>query len=98
MNGSYRHSAREFMALAALKRGDFEEAGKLLDQIVVDPNAPANLRQRAQGFLSLVRGGGKFTPGPASPAPDTPAAASPNSPAASPPNLPAAPAASPPAK
>jgi hypothetical protein len=67
LNGSFRSSAREFMALAALKRGDFEQAGKLLDQIVVDANAPANLRQRAQGFLSLVRGGGKFTPGPAAP-------------------------------
>ena len=65
LNGSYRFTAREFMGLAALKRGDFEEAGKLFDQIVVDPNAPANLRQRVQGFLSLVRGGGKFTPAPA---------------------------------
>ena len=65
LNGSFRHSAREYMALSALKRGDFEEAGKLLDQIVVDSNAPANLRQRAQGFLSLVRGGGKFSSAPA---------------------------------
>jgi hypothetical protein len=62
LNGSYRFTAREFMGLAAIKRGDFEEAGKLFDQIVVDPNAPADLRQRVQGFLSLVRGGGKFTP------------------------------------
>jgi len=62
LNGSYRFTAREFMGLSALKRGDFEEAGKLFDQIVVDPNAPANLRQRVQGFLSLVRGGGKFSP------------------------------------
>lgn len=66
MNGSYRFSAREFMALAALKRGDFEEAGKLFDQVVVDPNAPADLRQRVQGFLSLVRGGGKVNPAPPS--------------------------------
>ena len=49
------------MGLSALKRGDFEEAGKLFDQIIVDPNAPANLRQRVQGFLSPVRGGGKFS-------------------------------------
>jgi hypothetical protein len=62
LNGSFRHSARELLALAAIKRGDFEAAGKWLDQIVVDPAAPADLRQRAQGFLSLVRGGGKFTP------------------------------------
>ncbi len=70
LNGSYRFTAREFIGLAAIKRGDFEEAGKLFDQIVVDPNAPADLRQRVQGFLSLVRGGGKFTPEP-SPAPAT---------------------------
>ena len=74
LNGSFRSSAREFMALAALKRGDFEQAGKLYDQIVVDSSAPANLRQRAQGFLSLVRGGGKFTPS-AAPQPDAPPAA-----------------------
>ncbi|MGO9427971.1 tetratricopeptide repeat protein [Rhodoblastus sp.] len=62
LNGSFRHSAREFLGLAALKRGDFEAAGKYFDQLVVDPSAPANLRQRVQAFLSLVRGGGKFTP------------------------------------
>jgi hypothetical protein len=69
MNGPFRHSAREFLALAALKRGDFEEAGKWFDQIVVDPNAPQNLRQQVNAYLSLVRGGGKFTP-PASPPAD----------------------------
>jgi hypothetical protein len=68
MNGSYRFSAREIMGLAALKRGDLEEAGKLFDQVIVDPNAPPDLRQRVQGFLSLVRGGGKFNPAPAEPA------------------------------
>ena len=62
LNGSYRYSAREYLALAAIKRGDFEGAGRHLDQIVVDPNAPQALRQRAEAFLSLVRGGGKFTP------------------------------------
>ena len=62
LNGPFRHSARELLGLAALKRGDYESAGKYFDQVVVDPNAPANLRQRVQAFLSLVRGGGKFTP------------------------------------
>jgi hypothetical protein len=66
LNGPFRHSARELLGLAALKRGDYESAGKYFDQVVVDPNAPVNLRQRVQAFLSLVRGGGKFTaPAPA---------------------------------
>ncbi|WP_294534692.1 tetratricopeptide repeat protein [uncultured Rhodoblastus sp.] len=60
LNGPFRHSAREFLGLAALKRGDYESAGKYFDQLVVDPNAPANLRQRVQALLSVVRGGGKF--------------------------------------
>jgi len=75
LNGSFRHTARETLGLAALKRGDVEDAGKWFDQLVVDPNAPANLRQRVQALLSLVRGAGKFTPpAPApSPAPAEPA-------------------------
>ena len=68
MDSSFRHTAREMLGLAALKRGDFEDAGKWFDQIVVDPAAPANLRQQVNAFLSLVRGGGKFTPAPAAPA------------------------------
>jgi hypothetical protein len=56
------------LGLAALKRGDLEDAGKWLDQIVVDPNAPQNLRQQVNAYLSLVRGGGKAAP----PAPAAP--------------------------
>ena len=40
----------------------------MLDQIVVDPNAPQNLRQQVKAILSLVRGGGKAAP----PAPAAP--------------------------
>jgi hypothetical protein len=65
MDSAFRHTAREMLGLAALKRGDFEDAGKWFDQIVVDPAAPANLRRQVSAFLSLVRGGGKFTPAPA---------------------------------
>jgi hypothetical protein len=68
MDSSFRHTAREMLGLAALKRGDIEDAGKWFDQIVVDPAAPANLRQQVNAFLSLVRGGGKFAPAPAAPA------------------------------
>jgi hypothetical protein len=69
LNGSFRHTAREYLGLAALKRGDVEDAGKWFDQLIVDPNAPADLRQRVQAMLSLVRGGGKVSP----PAPAEPA-------------------------
>jgi hypothetical protein len=74
LNGSFRHSAREYLGLAALKRGDVEDAGKWFDQLIVDPNAPADLRQRVQAMLSLVRGGGKFaaSSSPAAPAPAAP--------------------------
>ena len=57
-----RATAREALALAALKRGEFEEAGRLLDQLVVDPATPASMRQRAEALSSLARGAGKFTP------------------------------------
>lgn len=78
LNGPYRHTAREYLGLAALKRGDAEAAGKWFDEIVIDPNAPANLRQRVQAFLSLVSGGGKFAAPPPTPAapPAAPPAAS----------------------
>lgn len=73
LDGPFRHSAREFLGLAALKRGDLESAGKWFDQVVVDPNAPENLRQQVNAFLSLVRGGGKVSP----PAPQSAPAAAP---------------------
>jgi hypothetical protein len=79
LDGPFRHSARELLGLAALKRGDLESAGKWFDQLVVDPNAPENMRQQVNAFLSLVRGGGKVQPAaPATPAPATPASATPS--------------------
>jgi hypothetical protein len=62
LNGPFRYSAREILALAALKRGAFEEAGRLLDQLIVDPQTPASMRQRAEALASLARGGGKAAP------------------------------------
>jgi hypothetical protein len=50
----FRNSARELLAYAALKAEDFEAAGRWLDQIVVDLQAPAGLRQRAETLLGLV--------------------------------------------
>jgi hypothetical protein len=54
---AWRHSAREFLGLSALKAGDFEGAGRWFDRIIVDPAAPPQLRQRTQGYLALVRAG-----------------------------------------
>jgi hypothetical protein len=54
---TWRNTARELMGLSALKAGDFEGAGRWFDQIIVDPAAPPNLRQRTQGYLALVRAG-----------------------------------------
>ncbi len=56
---TYRNSARELLAAAALKRNDLDAAGKWLDMIVTDANAPAEIRQRAEALLGLVAGGKK---------------------------------------
>ena len=53
----FRNSARELLAYAAFKTNDVEAAGRWLDQIVVDAQAPAGLRQRAETLLGLVAGG-----------------------------------------
>ena len=66
---SFRNSMRELLALAAIKGGDLAEAGKYLDQIVVDPGAPSALRNRAEAFRALVTGGpATAAKGPAGPA------------------------------
>ena len=54
---AYRNSYRELLALAAFKRDDFEAAGRWLDEIVIDFEAPQDLRGRAQALLGLVRAG-----------------------------------------
>jgi hypothetical protein len=55
----FRNSARELLAVAALKRNDLEAAGKWLDMIVIDAQAPGEIRQRAEALLGLVSGGKK---------------------------------------
>ena len=73
-NGPFRHTAREMLGLVALKRGDYEGAGRWFDQINTDPQTPQNLRQRIEVYAALVAGG-----------PVTVTAAAPAEPAASPP-------------
>ncbi len=55
--GPFRHSAREYLALAALKSNDLEAAGRWLDAIIVDTQSPLAMRQRAELLLGLVAAG-----------------------------------------
>ena len=54
----FRSSARELLGLAALKANDMQAAGRWLDMIVADPQAPQSLRDRATTLLGLVASGG----------------------------------------
>ncbi|KQP60208.1 tetratricopeptide repeat protein [Methylobacterium sp. Leaf112] len=73
--GAFRHTAREMLGLVALKRGEYEAAGRWFDQINADPQAPQNLRQRIEVYAALVAGGPVSvtvaTPEPAAPLPVT---------------------------
>jgi hypothetical protein len=55
-NGALRHHAYELMAAAAVKAGDFAKARQLLDTIIVDRQAPADLRVRAETLIGVTRG------------------------------------------
>jgi hypothetical protein len=52
----WRFSALELLAAAALKTGDGAAAARHLDAIIIDPAAPAGLRQRAELLIGLTRG------------------------------------------
>lgn len=56
-SGIYRHTAREMLGLAALRRGDYEAAGRWFDQIAADRETPANLRSRLELYAGLTAGG-----------------------------------------
>ena len=49
-----RNLAREILGVAALERNDTEAAARWLDMIVVDAQAGADARARAEAFLGLV--------------------------------------------
>jgi hypothetical protein len=53
----FRHSAREGIALAAYAAGKFDKALDALQAIILDTEAPASLRQRAEIMLAVVRSG-----------------------------------------
>jgi len=56
-NGTFRHTAREMLGLAALKRNEVEAAGRWFDQIAADAETPQGLRQRVEVYEALVAGG-----------------------------------------
>jgi hypothetical protein len=53
---AYRNSIRELLGLAALKRDDYDAAGRWFEGIAADYNAPTGLRQRAEAYLGIVQG------------------------------------------
>ncbi len=57
-----RSSAREALGLAAWKAERFDDAVKLFQQIANDSLAPANIRQRANTMLDLMRSAGVNVP------------------------------------
>jgi hypothetical protein len=50
----WRNEAREILALAAYRARDFNEADRLMNDVVLDQETPQNLRQRAQIMISLL--------------------------------------------
>ena len=56
-DGVYRHTARELLALAAFKAEDFDVASRWLDNLIVDAQTPASVRQRATTLQALIAAG-----------------------------------------
>lgn len=54
---AYRHSAREALGLAALRRGNYDDAGRWFDAMAADPDTPPGLRGRLEIYSALVAAG-----------------------------------------
>lgn len=50
----WRHSAKELLALAAVRRGDQARARQLLSEIAGDPSAPTPMRGRIAEMIDIV--------------------------------------------
>jgi hypothetical protein len=55
--GAFRHTAREMLGVIALNSGDIDGAGKWLDMVVSDSDAPLAVRENAQALLGIVASG-----------------------------------------
>jgi hypothetical protein len=58
-NRTFRHSAREILALSAWKSGDMTAARQWTDTIMSDPQSPAGTRSRAEILGELIAASGK---------------------------------------
>jgi hypothetical protein len=56
---TFRHTAREILALSAWKAGDLAAARKWTDMIMADPETPAGTRSRAQVLSELIAASNK---------------------------------------
>jgi hypothetical protein len=56
---TFRHSARELLALSAWKSGDMAAARQWTDMIITDPQSPEGSRSRAEVLSELIAAGGK---------------------------------------
>jgi hypothetical protein len=54
---AWRHTAREMLGLAALKRGDYDTAGRRFDEIAADRETPQSLRSRLEIYTAIVAAG-----------------------------------------
>jgi hypothetical protein len=56
---TFRHSARELLALSAWHNHDFTAARRYVNMIATDSEAPPGARARAEVLSALIAGGGK---------------------------------------
>ena len=56
---TFRHSARELLALSAWKAGDMNAARQWADMMITDPETPAGTRSRAEVLSELIAANGK---------------------------------------
>jgi hypothetical protein len=57
--GTFRHSARELLALAAWRNGDSAQSRRWSELIMADAETPANLRARIERLIALTAPTGK---------------------------------------
>ena len=58
-NRTFRHGARELLALSAWKAGDMTSARKWTDMMMTDPDTPGGTRSRAEVLSELISANGK---------------------------------------
>jgi hypothetical protein len=56
---TFRHSARELLALSAWRSGDMTAARRWTDMIITDPTSPPGTRSRAEVLGELIAASGK---------------------------------------